>query len=299
MTENEKDGDGAGGLQGRLPPWIRVRLGPQGSTEAVNKLLDQKALHTVCQGAQCPNQHECFSRGTATFMILGDVCTRDCRFCAVGTGHPPPPDPGEPERVAEAAGRLGLRHVVVTSVTRDDLPDGGAGLFAATISALRKRLPAVMVEVLVPDFLGRQADLSTVLAAGPDVFNHNLETVWRLQQTIRPAADYERSLGVLRFASAWTRRPTVKSGLMVGLGETDDELFEAMADLRKAGCDLLTIGQYLAPSRRHAPVQRFVTPETFAAYAREATRLGFRGVASAPMVRSSYNADQLFADGRS
>ncbi len=298
MTENEK-ADVSNGGAGRLPPWIRVRIGAHGSTAEVSRLLSQTALHTVCQGAQCPNQHECFSRGTATFMILGDVCTRDCRFCAVTTGHPSLPDPGEPDRVAEAAGRLGLRHVVVTSVTRDDLSDGGAGLFAATIGALRRRLPAAKVEVLVPDFLGRGVDLTTVLAAGPDVFNHNLETVRRLQRTIRPAAEYERSLDVLRFAAAWTPRLTVKSGLMVGLGETDDELFEAMNDLRNAGCDLLTIGQYLAPSRRHAPVQRYVTPETFTAYAREATRLGFHGVASGPMVRSSYHADRLYADGRS
>lgn len=298
MTENEK-ARVSEGAPGRLPPWIRVRVGSQGGTDAVHQLLDQTALHTVCQGAQCPNQHECFSRGTATFMILGEVCTRDCRFCAVTAGQPTPPDAGEPDRVAEAARRLGLRHVVVTSVTRDDLPDGGAGLFAATIGALRKRLPTARVEVLVPDFLGRQADLATVLAAGPDVLNHNLETVRRLQRDIRPAADYERSLAVLRFAAAWTPRPTVKSGLMAGLGETDDELFEAMADLRNAGCDLLTIGQYLAPSRRHAPVQRYVPPETFDAYAREAIRLGFGGVASGPMVRSSYNADRLFEEGRS
>lgn len=299
MTENGKTGDGTPGTPGRLPPWIRIRVGAQDSTAAVNQLLSQTALHTVCQGAHCPNQHECFSRGTATFMILGDVCTRDCRFCAVTTGHPTPLDPGEPERVAEAAAKLGLRHVVVTSVTRDDLPDGGAGHFANTIRALRKRLPTAKIEVLVPDFQERAADMATVLTAGPDVFNHNLETVRRLQRAIRPAADYERSLSVLRFAAAWSPRPTVKSGLMVGLGETDDELFEAMADLRKAGCDLLTIGQYLAPSQRHAPVARFVPPETFDAYAREGTRLGFGGVASGPLVRSSYQADRLFENGHS
>lgn len=279
---------------GRLPPWIRVRVPAGGTAAAVYDLLGQKALHTVCQGAQCPNRHECFSRGTATFMILGDVCTRDCLFCAVRTGRPGAPDPGEPGRVAEAAARMGLRHVVVTSVTRDDLPDGGAAVFAATIRAIRERLSGAIVEVLTPDFMGREADIAVVLDARPDVFNHNLETVRRLQPEIRPAADYERSLGALRFAGRYTPRPAVKSGLMVGLGETDEELLEAIADLRAAGCDLLTVGQYLAPSARHAPVRRFVPPEQFAAYARHATELGFRGVASGPLVRSSYQADRLF-----
>ncbi len=278
----------------RLPPWIRVRVPARGPAAAVTDLLSRGALHTVCQGAHCPNQPECFNRGTATFMILGDICTRDCRFCAVTAGRPQPSDPGEPERVADAAARLGLKHVVVTSVTRDDLPDGGAGLFAGTIRAIRARLPKAAIEVLVPDFLGRETDLTTVLAARPDVFNHNLETVRRLQREIRPAADYDRSLAVLRFAAAAVPWPAVKSGLMVGLGETDDELREAIADLRQAGCDLLTIGQYLAPSRQHAPVQRYVPPETFTEYARYATGLGFRGVASGPMVRSSYHAGRLF-----
>ncbi len=297
---NKKDvvpGDNAADRPQRLPPWIRVRVPAHGTAAAVSRMLGEASLHTVCQGAQCPNRPECFNRGTATFMILGDVCTRDCEFCAVQTGRPTPPDLDEPARVAEAAARLGLRHVVVTSVTRDDLPDGGAGLFAATIRAIRERLPSAMVEVLTPDFMGRESDIGTVLAARPDVFNHNLETVRRLQREIRPAADYDRSLGVLRFAAVWTPRPAVKSGLMVGLGETDDELFEAIADLRGAGCELLTIGQYLAPSPVHAPVRRFVPPERFADYAREATRLGFRGVASGPMVRSSYHADRLFEGG--
>lgn len=278
----------------RLPPWIRVRVPARGPAAAVTDLLARGSLHTVCQGAHCPNQSECFNRGTATFMILGDTCTRDCRFCAVTAGRPLPPDPGEPERVAEAAARLALKHIVVTSVTRDDLPDGGAGLFAETIRAIRVRLPKSAIEVLVPDFLGREIDLTTVLAARPEVFNHNLETVRRLQREIRPAADYERSLAVLRFAAASTLPPAVKSGLMVGLGETDGEMREAIADLRQAGCGLLTIGQYLAPSRQHAPVRRYVPPETFAGYARFATGLGFRGVASGPMVRSSYHAGRLF-----
>ena len=285
--------DGAGEPL-RLPPWIRVRVPARGPAAAVTDLLARGALHTVCQGAHCPNQPECFNRGTATFMILGDTCTRDCLFCAVTAGRPAPPDLDEPERVAAAAAQLGLKHVVVTSVTRDDLADGGAHLFADTIRAIRTRLPKAAIEVLVPDFLGRVTDLATVLAAHPDVFNHNLETVRRLQREIRPAADYERSLAVLRCAAAATPRPSVKSGLMVGLGETDDELREAMVDLRQAGCDLLTIGQYLAPSRHHVPVRRFVTPETFSEYACHATGLGFRGVASGPMVRSSYHAGRLF-----
>ena len=287
----------------RLPPWIRIRYSGRGAQEQVNQLLDSHALHTVCQGAQCPNQHECFSRGVATFMILGDECTRDCRFCAVKTGKPPAVDPDEPRRVAEAAARLKLRHVVVTSVTRDDLPDGGAGHFAATIRAIREIQPSATIEVLTPDFRGNEKDIETVLEALPDVFNHNLETVRRLQKAIRPAADYERSLAVLRYASQFDSRHepratglhvAVKSGLMVGLGETDEEIYEAMADLRAAGVELLTIGQYLAPSGSHAPVERYVTPAQFEEYARRGTALGFRNVASGPMVRSSYMAEAQF-----
>lgn len=285
--------------KGRLPPWIRVRVSGSGVVDAVHSLLDQSALHTVCQGAQCPNQHECFSRGTATVMILGEVCTRDCLFCAVPTGRAQAVDPDEPQRVAEAAERLKLRHVVVTSVTRDDLEDGGAGLFAATIRAIRSRLPATTIEVLVPDFQGRERDLDIVLAARPDVLNHNLETVRRLQLSIRPAASYERSLAVLRYAAGWTPKTAVKSGLMVGLGETDEEIIEAMRDLRQAGCELLTIGQYLAPSPRHTQVERFVHPDVFAEYARRGTEMGFRNVASGPLVRSSYHAEAQFnPDGR-
>lgn len=290
MMDGRGQSSGAGQ---RLPPWIRVRVPGDGTARAVQDLLNETALHTVCQGAHCPNKHECFSRGTATFMILGDVCTRDCLFCAVASGKAAPPDPDEPRRVAEAAARLSLKHVVVTSVTRDDLPDGGAGHFAATIRALRDRLPAAKVEVLTPDFMGRDRDIDTVLAAAPDVFNHNLETVRRLQKTIRPAASYERSLAVLRRAAAWRPKPAVKSGLMVGLGETDAEVVEAIGDLRSAGCDLLTIGQYLAPSRAHHPVERFVPPETFADYGRAAMAMGFRNVASGPLVRSSYQAEAL------
>ena len=278
----------------RLPPWIRVRLSGNGTFDAVHDLLNENALHTVCQGAQCPNKHECFSRGTATFMILGEVCTRDCLFCAVQAGAPQAVDCEEPRRVAEAAARLRLRHVVITSVTRDDLEDGGAGLFAATIRAIRADLPEAVVEVLTPDYMGLEWAIDIVLAAQPGVFNHNLETVPRLQREIRPAASYERSLGVLAHAAAYRPKPAIKSGLMVGLGETDGEILEAMRDLRRAGCELLTIGQYLAPSRRHIPVQRFVHPETFADYARRGAEMGFRNVASGPMVRSSYHAEAQF-----
>lgn len=283
----------------RLPPWIRIRYGGRGTQETVNRLLKDNALHTVCQGAQCPNQHECFSRGVATFMIMGDVCTRDCRFCAVKTGAPPPLDAGEPGRVADAAARLGLRHVVVTSVTRDDLPDGGAAHFAATIRSLRERMPDATIEVLTPDFKGVERDIDTVLSARPDVFNHNLETVRRLQKEIRPAADYERSLAVLNYAAlraSGVLSPgiAVKSGLMAGLGETDGEIDEAMIDLRGAGVALLTIGQYLAPSKGHAPVQRFVTPAQFEEFSRRGLAMGFTNVASGPMVRSSYMAEEQF-----
>jgi lipoic acid synthetase len=280
----------------RLPPWIRVRLSGGGVADAVHRLLDENALHTVCQGAQCPNKHECFGRGTATFMILGEVCTRDCLFCAVKAGAPQAVDPEEPRRVAEAAARLRLKHVVVTSVTRDDLEDGGASLFAATILAIRASLPAAAVEVLVPDFLGREKDIDTVLAARPDVFNHNIETVARLQAAIRPAARYERSLAVLKHAAAARPKPAIKSGLMAGLGETDDEILAAMRDLRGAGCELLTIGQYLAPSKRHLPVQRFVHPDVFVEFARRGLEMGFRNVASGPMVRSSYHAAAQFGE---
>lgn len=282
----------------RLPPWIRIRYSGRGNQDAVNELLKASDLHTVCQGARCPNQHECFSRGVATFMILGDTCTRNCRFCAVTTGHPPPVDPDEPRRLAAAVAHLKLQHVVVTSVTRDDLPDGGASHFAATIAAIRVQVPRITVEVLTPDFKGVERDIDVVLEAVPDVFNHNLETVRSLQKTIRPAASYACSLAVLAYvARRGGDRTLVKSGLMVGLGETDADIDEAMMDLKGAGVELLTIGQYLAPSGAHAPVQRYVTPEQFEEYARRGQALGFRNVASGPMVRSSYMAERQFHGG--
>ncbi|MDD5679329.1 MAG: lipoyl synthase [Kiritimatiellae bacterium] len=279
----------------RLPPWIRVRLRADGQFSKVHETIRAGGLHTVCEGARCPNKLECYNRGTATVMILGETCTRRCRFCAVRNEPPPHPvDPLEPARVVEMARTLGLRYVVVTSVTRDDLPDGGAGLFAETIIQL-KRLEGVTVEVLTPDFQGKRHLVEAVLAAGPHVFNHNLETVRRLQPDVRPQADYERSMQVLRIAAAWLPKLIVKSGLMVGLGETDDELMAALADLRSAGCRSLTIGQYLAPSPRHWPIARFVPPERFEHYRRCALAMGFLAVAAGPLVRSSYQADQLMA----
>jgi lipoic acid synthetase len=276
----------------RLPPWIRIRLKTGGRFAAVHHALGAAGLNTVCEHARCPNRPECFQRGTATFLILGNRCTRQCRFCAVRNGTPAPADPDEPRRVAELAAELGLRHVVVTSVSRDDLPDGGAGAFAATIRLIKQR-PEVTVEVLTPDFSGKTKALAAVLDAKPDVFNHNLETVERLQPLIRPQANYQRSLFVLLTAARALPRPGVKSGLMVGLGETDAELFEALADLRTAGCELLTLGQYLAPSRRHLPVARFVSPDQFAAYREKALAMGFKAVAAGPLVRSSYQAETL------
>lgn len=277
----------------RLPAWIRAGLQSEREFVGLEQLLNRHRLHTVCQGARCPNRHECWNRATATFMILGGVCTRDCAFCAVRHGRPAPPDFTEPRRVAEAARAMGLRHVVITSVTRDDLPDGGAGLFAAVIREVRWACPAARVEVLTPDFGGSLDALTVVLAAAPDVFNHNLETVRRLQPVVRPQASYERSLEVLSRAAAHRPGPAVKSGLMLGLGETDAEIRAALGDLRAAGCELLTVGQYLAPSRRHHPVSRYLEPEEFARWSEEGKALGFTAVAAGPLVRSSYRAEQL------
>lgn len=264
----------------------------------VHALVGDMGLHTVCKSAKCPNMHECWGHGTATLMLLGNECTRACRFCAIPAGRPKHLDPDEPRRVAEAAQKMNLSHVVLTSVARDDLPDGGSGIFAETIIAIRSRLPSASVEVLTPDFQGNRVQLNTVLAARPDVFNHNLETVKRLQAAIRPQASYGRSLAVLRAAAESENPPAVKSGLMVGLGETDEELIEAIHDLHAAGVRLLTVGQYLQPTRAHRPVSRYVTPEQFAEYDRQARAIGFHGVASGPMVRSSYKAEELLQAAR-
>ncbi len=263
----------------------------------VGGLLADLQLNTVCRGAHCPNLCECFERGTATFMILGNVCTRNCRFCAVGGGTPSAPDPDEPARVAEGARRLGLKYVVITSVTRDDLPDGGAAHFAQTVREV-KLATSARTEVLTPDFLGNDDAVDTVLDAVPTVYNHNVETVQRLYPMVRPGADYRRSLELLRrVAQADSVMP--KSGLMVGLGESGDELYSVFDDLAAAGCQMLTIGQYLRPSGEHLAVERFVTPDQFALYREEALRRGLRWVASGPFVRSSYHAEAGFAEASS
>jgi len=277
----------------RKPAWLTRRLPAGPAYEEMRALLAEGQLHTVCQEACCPNQFECFSNRTATFLILGDRCSRDCGFCAVGSDPQGPPDAAEPQRVAAAAVKLGLRYVVVTSVTRDDLPDGGAGHFAATIEALRTALPAAKVEVLIPDFQGDEAALATVLAARPDVLNHNIETVPRLYATVRPQAVYTRSLELLQRAEVLAPDIPRKSGLMLGLGEQPAEVRATLDDLFDAGVRRLTLGQYLQPSRQHLPVNRYVPPEEFAAWEQEARDMGFGRVASAPFVRSSYHAEVM------
>ena len=280
-------------------PWLIRRI-PAGGLDKVQGLMDDLKLHTVCQSASCPNLGECFHSGTATFLILGGVCTRGCRFCSVPKGKTPPPvDPAEAEHVATAVKAMKLRHAVVTSVTRDDLPDGGADQFVRCIRAIREVSPDTTLEVLTPDFAGDEKALAVVLAARPDVFNHNVETVPRLYSAVRPQADYERSLAVLRQASragiGW-----VKSGLMLGLGEQEAEVLRVLADLRQAGVNCLTLGQYLRPTQEHLPVVDYVHPDRFKALEQSAYDLGFRQVASGPLVRSSYHAERVFdaAPGR-
>jgi len=274
----------------RHPPWLKVRApgGPEfAETMATVREL---GLHTVCQEARCPNIGECWGHRTATFMLLGDTCTRNCGFCAVTHGRPLAVDPAEPLRVASAVARLGLRHVVVTSVNRDDLADGGAAHFAATAGAIKRLLPGCRVEVLVPDFQGNLASVAEVVASPIDVFNHNLETVPRLYRRVRAGARYARSLAVLEAAHGGRDRLLTKTGLMLGLGETQEELASVFRDLRSIGCDILTLGQYLRPSGEHLPVERYVPPEEFTALGAEALALGFRHVEAGPLVRSSYHA---------
>jgi len=276
----------------RRPDWIKAKAPAGASYEEVKRLVESARLHTVCQSANCPNIGECWRARTATFMILGEVCTRNCRFCAVSHGAPGPVDEDEPRRVAEAVAYLDLRHAVITSVTRDDISDGGARIFADTIRLIREQMPWCTVEVLIPDFQGDEAALRTVTEAGPDILNHNIETVKRCYALVRPQADYARSLEVLRRAKLIRAAATLrtKSGLMVGVGETWEEVLDAMRDLREVGCDILTVGQYLAPSPEHVPISAYYTPDQFDELRRLGLAMGFEHVESGPLVRSSYHA---------
>lgn len=273
----------------RKPEWLRVRYNQEAVAE-VAQLLGELRLNTVCKEANCPNLGECYRKHTATFMILGSQCTRNCRFCSVTPGHPLPPDPEEPENVAAAAKKLGLRHVVLTCPTRDDLPDGGAEQFAQTVRAIRRACPGATVETLISDMQMNTAALDAVIEARPEVLNHNVETVRALQKAVRPQADYERSLAVLRYCKEKDAALLTKTGFMVGLGETEEQIGELMDDVLAAGCDILTIGQYLQPSPEHYPLDRYASPEDFAQYKAMALDKGFRYVASAPLARSSYKA---------
>jgi lipoic acid synthetase len=278
----------------RLPEWLRTRLPTTDTFFKTRHLLQDLGLHTVCESAKCPNHWECWSKGTATFMIAGDRCTRACGFCAVSTAKPFPLEIDEPDRVAEATRRMKLKHVVITAVARDDLMDGGADHFRQTIERVRAVNPGIVIEVLVPDFLERESSIETVLEAAPEIFNHNLETVRRLTPEVRSRATYDRSLNVLRKVKERTGgRLYTKSGIMLGLGETEPELFEALSDLRAAECDILTLGQYLQPTPKHLPVVEFISPRKFDEYGRRAEAMGFLHVASGPMVRSSYHADEF------
>ncbi len=282
-------------LRLQRPDWLKVRANTTGEYEEVRRMMRRLSLVTVCEEARCPNIHECWARErTATFMLMGDVCTRHCGFCAVGKGKPGELDPQEPERVADAAAELSLSHAVVTSVNRDDLQDGGAAHFAATIRAIRRRLPECTVEVLIPDFCGDAQALETVLAEEPEILNHNTETVPRLYRRVRPEAKYEQSLDLLARADAWRRRigsaMRTKSGVMAGLGETMEELLATLSDLRGAGCDIATVGQYLQPYEKRLPVERYYTPEEFERLRTEGEAMGFVRVESGPLVRSSYHA---------
>jgi lipoyl synthase len=281
----------------RKPDWIRVRMSNAPRFQEIKHLLREQKLHTVCEEASCPNIGECFGKGTATFMILGDLCTRRCPFCDVAHGRPAPPDPAEPVHLAETIAALALKYVVITSVDRDDLRDGGAAHFRDCISAVRERSPCTRIEILVPDFRGRlEAALETLSVSPPDVMNHNLETVPRLYRQARPGSDYAHSLRLLKDFKARSPAIPTKSGLMVGLGETDEEILQVMRDLREHDVDMLTIGQYLQPSRHHLPVVRFAHPDEFRALEAEAKRLGFVNAACGPLVRSSYHADRQAAE---
>jgi lipoic acid synthetase len=276
------------------PTWLKKRIPAFQEIQKVKSILEETTLHTVCEEARCPNLGECFSKGTATILILGRICTRNCGFCAVEHGVPGPPDEAEPERVAQAVKKMGLRYVVVTSVTRDDLPDGGANVFAKMIQAIRSLDQKIRIEVLIPDFLGESSSLEMVLNASPDVLNHNIETVPGLYPQVRPQADYKRSLELLKRSKKSHRHLLTKSGFMLGLGENQEEVLSLLQDLREAGCNFLTIGQYLQPRPDRLPVIRYVPPEAFEEYKRIGEKMGFSSVASGPFVRSSFHASQMF-----
>lgn len=274
----------------RHPDWIKVRAPGSPNYLRLKRILREHTLHTVCEEARCPNIGECWGHNTATFLILGDICTRGCRFCAIGKGRPGPLDPEEPKNVARAVKELGLNHIVVTSVDRDDLPDGGSAHFAETVLRIKEFNPAIRVEVLIPDFKGDLKAVETVVCSGIDVLNHNVETVPRLYRKVRPGSVYERSLAVLRAGKKTRPELLTKSGLMLGVGETRVEVMTTLEDLRQAGCDIVTLGQYLQPSTAQLKVERYVTPAEFDDYRQEAQKLGFRHVESGPLVRSSYHA---------
>jgi lipoic acid synthetase len=280
----------------RKPNWLRQRLPAGPDFEKIKGMIAKDRLHTVCQEAGCPNIWECFSHHTATFLIMGSRCTRNCRFCAVTEGPLEPPDPAEPARVASVARQMGLKYVVVTSVTRDDLPDGGARNFAETIEKIRHEIPDVCVEVLIPDFQGSKKALETVLNAHPDVLNHNIETVPRLYPEVRPQAVYRRSIDLIQSAREYDPELLTKSGLMLGLGEYQAEISNTLEDMLKAGCRMLTLGQYLQPSKDHLPVKRYIPPDEFEEWRKTARQMGFAEVASGPFVRSSYHARELFQE---
>ena len=278
------------------PDWLKRRLPTGPAFEQVKGMIGRDRLHTVCQEAKCPNIWECFSHKTATFLILGSRCSRNCRFCSVPQGGMEPPDPGEPARVARVSREMGLKYVVITSVTRDDLADGGAGIFAETIQEIRNQIPDACVEVLIPDFQGVKEALFTVLDARPDVLNHNIETVARLYPRVRPQANYSRSLQLIQRARGYNPDMPTKSGLMLGLGESDEEIAQTLADMLQAGCRILTLGQYLQPSKNHLAVERFIPPAEFEAWRKKALDMGFADVISGPFVRSSYHAKELFQE---
>jgi lipoic acid synthetase len=279
-------------LPTEIPSWIRVRVSEGENFKDLKQMVRSGRLHTVCEEARCPNIFDCWNRRTATFMILGDICTRACRFCAVTSGRPTELDLGEPVRVADSVAELGLKHAVITSVDRDDLLDGGAGIFARTIHAIRRRSPGTTIEVLTPDFQGDFNAVRTVVEAGPDIFNHNTETVPRLYSRIRPRAVYANSLALLRHVKTLAPSMVTKSGLMVGLGETEDELLEVFSNMRAHDIDVLTVGQYLRPTKKHAEVVRYYRPEEFARLKVQAVEMGFGHVEAGPLVRSSYHADE-------